>query len=147
MVCLGNICRSPLAAGILKKRLSDIGSSSVVDSCGFEPYHAGDSVDTRSYDIALKHRIDLSGHTARLFKIEDFDIYDKIFVMDKNNYSDVADMARTKKDLEKVDFIMNITVEKSNKDIPDPYYWEKDGFEKVYQMLDKACDGIIEKYE
>jgi protein-tyrosine phosphatase len=147
IVCLGNICRSPLAAGILKNKLKTIGSDSVVESRGFEPYHNGDSPDARAQKIAAKNGIDISTHQAQLFQSTDFDKFDKIFVMDRNNYSDVSSMARNDDDLKKVDFIMNMSRPNTNTVVPDPYYGIDEGFSKVFQMLNEATEAIIEKFE
>jgi len=145
MVCLGNICRSPLAMAILKKKANDQSLNIKVDSAGFEPYHNGDQADKRSVEIAQKHNIDLTSHRARLFRHTDFDNYDKIYVMDYINYVDVKNASRKKEDMEKVDFILNTITPGENVPVPDPYYGGSDGFKKVYDLLDKATDKIIEK--
>ncbi len=147
MVCLGNICRSPLAAGILKSKLKEIGSDSIVESRGFEPYHNGDTADFRAKRVAEKNGIDISSHRAQLFRADDFDNFDQIFVMDRNNYSDVASMSRNEKDMEKVEFIMNMSRPGTDTVVPDPYYGIDEGFSKVFEMLSEAADAIIEKYE
>ncbi len=147
MVCLGNICRSPLAAGILNKKLNEIGSSSTVESRGFEPYHNGDFPDARALKIAQKNGVDISKHQAQLFQSSDFDKFDIILVMDRNNYSDVASMARNENDMKKVHFIMNFSMPGTNTVVPDPYYGIDEGFSKVFRMLDEATDAIIEKFE
>jgi len=147
MVCLGNICRSPLAAGILRKKLQETGSDSTVESRGFEPYHNGDFPDARAQKVATKNGIDISKHQAQLFQSSDFDKFDLILVMDRNNYSDVSTMVRNEEDMKKVEFLMNISRPKTNTVVPDPYYGIDEGFSKVYKMLDEATDAIIEKYE
>lgn len=145
MVCLGNICRSPLAEGIMRKKLEDSGIEGRVDSCGFEAFHTGDAPDQRSIEIARQYGVDISLQQSRLFKVDDFDRFDKIYVMDQNNFSDVASCARNKEDLDKVDFIMNAVYPGSNRPIPDPYYGGKSGFKNVWEMLDQASDKIIEQ--
>ncbi len=147
MVCLGNICRSPIAAGILKSKLKSIGSDSVVESRGFEPYHNGDRADARAQKIASKNNIDISDHQAQLFQTTDFDKFDMIFVMDRNNYDDVISMARNENDVKKIDYIMNASRPNTNTVVPDPYYGIEGGFSMVFDMLDEACNGIIEKFE
>lgn len=142
MVCLGNICRSPLAQGILKEELLRRGIDATVDSAGFEPFHQGDPADARSVAVARRHGIDISGHRARLFHKSDFDTYDKIYVMDRNNYSDVENVARNKKDMEKVDYIMNVLTPAKNVVVPDPYYGGTSHFEECYSMLVQACQTI-----
>lgn len=145
MVCLGNICRSPLAEGIMRKKLEDSGMDGFVDSCGFEAFHTGETPDPRSIETARQHGVDITMQQARLFLVDDFDRFDKIYVMDHNNYSDVASYARNKEDLNKVDFIMNAVYPGSNLPIPDPYYGGKSGFKNVWEMLDQASDNIIEQ--
>jgi protein-tyrosine phosphatase len=147
MVCLGNICRSPLAAGILKNKLTESGSNSIVESRGFEPYHNGDYADARAQKTAKKHNLDISKHRASLFQAADFDNFDMIFVMDRNNYADVASMARTPEDMKKVDFLMNVSRPGTNTVVPDPYYGVDENFTKVFTMLNEAADAILEKYE
>lgn len=145
MVCLGNICRSPLAEGIMRDKLENSGIEGMVDSCGFEAFHTGDAPDPRSMEIARQHGVDISMQQSRLFSVDDFDKFDKIYVMDQNNYSDVARYARNKEDLKKIDFIMNVVYPDSNRPIPDPYYGGDGGFKNVWKMLDQASDEIIEQ--
>ena len=142
-VCLGNICRSPLAEGILRKKLNIQQLDGTIHSAGFEPYHEGQHADPRSISTARKHDIDISNKLARLFSINAFDIYDRIFVMDARNYADVMHVARNEEDREKVDFLLNQLNAGSNDEVPDPYYGGVDGFDKVYTMMDDACDQIV----
>jgi protein-tyrosine phosphatase len=142
-VCLGNICRSPLAEGILKKKFKDLGIEGIIHSAGFEPFHEGQHPDPRSVSTASKHDIDISNKVARLFSVEDFDDFDKIFVMDAMNHADVMRVARDDSDRNKVDFLLNLVNEGSNDEVPDPYYGGADGFDNVYSMMNKACDQII----
>jgi protein-tyrosine phosphatase len=144
MVCLGNICRSPLAEGILQKKLIDRNIAGEVDSCGFESFHLGDVPDRRSMQVALQHGIDISGHRGKMFRPSFFDDFDAIYVMDINNYRDIASVARNSHDMDKVDYIMNLVYPGSNMPVPDPYYGGKDGFAKTYELLDIATDKIIE---
>lgn len=142
-VCLGNICRSPLAEGILKKKFEEYGISGIINSAGFEPYHEGQHPDPRSVATAKNHDIDISGKVARLFTLEDFDNYDKILVMDAMNYTDVMRIARNDSDRSKVDYLLNLVNEGSDDEVPDPYYGGPSGFDKVYDMMDRACDRIV----
>lgn len=142
-VCLGNICRSPLAEGILKKKFEDLNISGVIHSAGFEPYHEGQHPDPRSVSTARKHDINITNKVARLFDVEDFENYDKIFVMDSMNYADVMRVARNDQDKEKVDYLLNMSSPGANDEVPDPYYGGADGFDRVYDMMDLACDRII----
>ncbi|MHA7058996.1 low molecular weight protein-tyrosine-phosphatase [Aquimarina sp. M1] len=143
MVCLGNICRSPLAEGILKSKL-DL-KKFQVNSCGTSNYHIGEKPDSRSIEIAKKYGIDISHQRAAQFKISDFDTYDLIFPMDKANYNDIIKLARHTEDKGKVQLILNELQPKEDLDVPDPYYGGQQGFENVYKMLDKACDHLAER--
>lgn len=145
MVCLGNICRSPLAEGILQHKAIKAGLSLEVDSAGTAAYHAGERPDMRSQDIARKHGIDISKQRARKFVLADFDTFDMIFVMDQANYADVVAKARNEQDISKVSLILNKAFPDSNRQVPDPYYGGKDGFQHVYNLLDSACDIVIEE--
>ncbi len=139
MVCLGNICRSPLAEGILKSKVNT--SKIYIDSAGTGAWHVGELPDKRSIEVAKNHNIDITNQRARQFNQDDFKIFDFIYVMDKSNYDTVISLAETNSDKEKVKLIM----EESNLNIinvPDPYYDSQNGFEKVYNMLDDACTTI-----
>ena len=113
-----------------------------VDSAGFETFHRGEPADPRSIAVAAAHGIDLSDHVARMFSARDFDRFDLIYVMDRTNYNDVMGVARDNEDEEKVDFILNLVTPGENRQVPDPWYGGKEGFEKVYQMLEQACDQL-----
>jgi protein-tyrosine phosphatase len=145
MVCLGNICRSPLAEGILKQKFKRNNIEGFVDSAGTAAYHAGEKPDPRSIEIANKYGIDIKNQTARKFKVEDFDLFDKIFVMDSENLADIKKVARNQQDIQKVEMILNQSLPGKNLPVPDPYYGGKDGFENVYSLLDNACEAIVEQ--
>ena len=143
MVCLGNICRSPLAEGILKSKINT--SQIIVDSAGTGNYHVGGLPDRRSIEIAKNHHIDITDQRCRQFTIQDFDSFDIIYVMDNSNRRNVLNLARDEKDVSKVKMILNELFLNENVDVPDPYTGGIEGFENVYQMLDKACTIIAEK--
>ena len=143
MVCLGNICRSPLAEGILKSKVFKF--KTVVDSAGTAAYHNGEKPDSRSIAIAKENDVDITDQTARKFLIEDFDEFDFIYVMDNSNYRDVIALARNEKDKSKVLLILNEVFPGENLDVPDPYYGGDFGFKNVYKMLDEACEIIAKK--
>ncbi|MEE2699926.1 MAG: low molecular weight protein-tyrosine-phosphatase [Bacteroidota bacterium] len=143
MVCLGNICRSPLAEGILKAKTNHL--DVLVDSAGTSAYHISEQPDIRSIAIAKKHGIDLSCQRARQFCINDFDKFDKIYAMDTSNYTNIISLARSESDKEKVDLILNEINPRSFQSVPDPYYGGDNGFQDVYDMLDKACVKIVEQ--
>ncbi|MDO4728571.1 MAG: low molecular weight protein-tyrosine-phosphatase [Bacteroidota bacterium] len=142
MVCLGNICRSPLAEGILKSKL-DL-EKFEVDSAGTGGWHKGESPDKRSVEVAKTNGIDISKQRARQIQKSDFQYFDYIYVMDKSNYADVLALAPNQEVANKVNMILNEVQPHSDKDVPDPYYGGKDGFEKVYKMLDEACQRIAD---
>lgn len=143
MVCLGNICRSPLAEGILASKLPK--DKFIVDSAGTGAWHSGNQPDARSIAVAKKYQLDISTQRARLFKVEDFETFDYIYVMDKSNFRDVIRLAKNDKQKEKVEIILNELYPDENVDVPDPYYGIANGFEMVYQMLDEACEIIASK--
>ncbi|MEO8235119.1 MAG: low molecular weight protein-tyrosine-phosphatase [Flavobacterium sp.] len=142
MVCLGNICRSPLAEGILRSKLS---SDFVVDSAGIGHWHIGNPPDARSIKIAKEKGIDISNLKGRQFSKQDFSDFDYIYVMDNQNYKDVIALASHENEKEKVQLILNELFPDENVDVPDPYYGLQDGFERVYDMLDEACTEIVKK--
>ncbi len=142
MVCLGNICRSPLAEGIMRSKLT---KDFVVDSAGTGSWHAGELPDKRSISTAKNRGLDITNQRARQFKKSDFDIFDHIFVMDNSNYKDVLALAPNEEAKSKVKLILNELFPGENVDVPDPYYGGQDGFENVFDMLDQACEEIARK--
>lgn len=145
MVCLGNICRSPLAEGILKSKIN--GQHVFVDSAGTGAWHSGELPDKRSIAVAKKNGIDLSDQRARLFLVEDFERFDHIYVMDQSNYKNVCRLAPDEEAMNKVQLILNEIHPDQNREVPDPYYGGDSGFDHVFQMLNEACDIIKQKIE
>jgi protein-tyrosine phosphatase len=143
MVCLGNICRSPLAEGILASKLPK--DKFLIDSAGTGNWHVGKQPDERSIATAKKNGLDISNQRGRHFKQNDFDYYDYIFVMDGSNYDDVVKLAKTEDQKKKVQLILNELFPDENVDVPDPYYGLQNGFDTVYEMLDEACDILAKK--
>ena len=143
MVCLGNICRSPLAEGILKSKSKNI----YVDSAGTAGYHIGNKPDSRSIEIGLKHNIDISDQRARQFNSDDFSEFDKIYVMDNDNYSKIISLAKNQEEIDKVDLILNEIYPNEYMSVPDPYYGGEQGFINIFNLLDKACEKIASKNE
>ncbi|MAL59434.1 MAG: protein-tyrosine-phosphatase [Flavobacteriaceae bacterium] len=143
MVCLGNICRSPLAEGILKSKVD--ASKVLVESAGTGGWHVGELPDSRSIEIAKKHGIDITDQRGRKFSEYDFERYDVIYVMDNSNYRDVLKLANSDSEKKKVKLILNEIFPGENVDVPDPYYGGSQGFENVFQMLDDACEKIAQK--
>lgn len=146
MVCLGNICRSPLAQGILEKKSKENNLKILVDSAGTSGWHVGSKPDQRSIDVAKKFNIDISHQRARKFTTYDFKEYDKIYVMDTSNYKELFRLSSNEKESYKIALIL----EDENQEklsVPDPYYGKKDGFLKIYKLLDEACQNIINKID
>ena len=143
MVCLGNICRSPLAEGILKSKVN--AEDIFVDSAGTGDWHVGQLPDSRSIEIAKEHGIDLTNQRGRQFTQKDFLNFDLIFVMDSSNKENVLQLAQSDSEINKVQLILDELFPFENVDVPDPYYGGEQGFESVYQMLDKACDEIVKR--
>jgi len=140
MVCLGNICRSPMAEGILKNKLKSSGIQ--IDSVGTAAYHTGESPDYRAIDTARRHNIDISGHIARQFKTSDFSNYDIIYVMDEYNYNDLLKLSGNAEERSKIKFITDVLHPGMKVAVPDPYYGGSESFELTYQVLNKSCDEI-----
>lgn len=145
MVCLGNICRSPLAEGILKRKIKEKGLDWTVDSAGTGSWHVGDLPDPRSVSTARKNGINITDQRARQFRASDFDEFDLILTMDRHNYRDVLRFATKETQQAKVQMIMDFINPGKNMDVPDPY-WDDEGFDKVFQMLEEACEAVIERY-
>ena len=140
MVCLGNICRSPLAQGILSAKVDS--DQVFVDSAGTAAYHVGEQPDERSIAIARVNGIDISNQSARKFIKEDFHNFDHIFVMDQSNLENVLNQADSQEEKNKVQLILSLADGAPN-EVPDPYYGGEEGFELVYNLLDDACDYMV----
>ena len=136
MVCLGNICRSPLAQGILESKVDP--KKVDVDSAGTEAYHIGKPPDPRSIEIAKKNGIIIQNQKARQFHKDEFSCFSKIYVMDQSNYKKVIAFAKTDQEKEKVQLILE-----DKNEVPDPYYVGEDGFKHCFELLHNACDRII----
>ena len=136
MVCLGNICRSPLAHGILDHLAKEKGLDWEIDSAGTGDWHVGQAPDKRSIEVAKNHGIDISQQCCRLVRFSDFDYYDRIYVMDRSNYADVLSLAQTDEHRKKIHLLID------NEVVPDPYY-DNNLFDPVYKMIENACKAII----
>ncbi|WP_272148936.1 low molecular weight protein-tyrosine-phosphatase [Tenacibaculum aiptasiae] len=145
MVCLGNICRSPLAEGILQSKLSS--QSFFVDSAGTAGYHVGELPDRRSIEVAKKYGIDITNQRSRKFVKSDFKDFDLIYAMDESNYNNIVSMTDDYNEIQKVKMILNELYPNENRSVPDPYYGGDQGFENVYRMLDEACSIVASKLE
>ncbi len=146
MVCLGNICRSPLAEGIMQHKIDQAGLDWQVDSAGTAGYHVGEAPHKLSQKVSKQNGIDISQQCCRQFVKEDMLHFDLIYVMDSSNYNDVRRISADLWDENKVDLLLNKLYPNKNRSVPDPWYGEEDGYHKVFEMIDKACDAILEKY-
>ena len=145
MVCLGNICRSPLAEGILAHKTTQLNVE--VDSAGTAAYHVSELPDKRSIEIADKYNINLKSQRARQFSRADFDKFGIIYAMDTNNLAHLISLAETKKEHNKIKLILNEINPNTCESVPDPYYGGENGFQNVYNMLNEACDKIVQNIE
>lgn len=143
MVCLGNICRSPLAEGLLSSKVDH--AQVKVDSAGTSGFHEDETPDVRMIKTARRHGINLSHLRGRQFTQRDFQDFDHIYVMDQSNYKNVMELAQSEEERRKVDLILNQISPGGNASVPDPYYGGDEGFENVFRLLDAATDQIAEK--
>jgi len=142
MVCLGNICRSPMAEGILKHKAEELGTDIIVDSAGTSDWHKGEQPDERAISEMASHGIDITDQRSRPFNVADFDHFDHILVMDTSNRTNVLNMARTEEDRKKVSLMLDHGNAVKGHSVPDPYY--DDGFGRVNELLDYACGAFLE---
>lgn len=145
MVCLGNLCRSPLAEGILASKLPK--DKFFVDSAGTGDYHVGKQPDVRSIAVAKKNGIDITKQRARQFSEKDFEDFDYIYAMDHSNQQDILELTNTPSHEKKVNLILNELFPSENVDVPDPYFGVENGFTNVYQLLDEVCEVIAKKLQ
>ena len=143
IVCKGNICRSPLAHGLLDKKVDEVGLPWVIDSAGTGDWHIGKLPDSRSIKVADQHGLDIRYQRARQFSVADFDSFDKIYVMDRQNMEVVHNLSRSQSDLDKVEMIMNVISPTKEAVVPDPFHNGQENFKRVYEVLDLVTDQII----
>ena len=142
-VCLGNICRSAMAEGILNDKVKSQELAIQVDSAGTASYHVGEAPDKRMQEKAIEHGLNISQQKGRQFTATDFDEFDYIFAMDESNRDNILHLARNINDKNKVELFLNFSQPGKNLSVPDPYYGGEQGFEDVYQMLNEACDDFL----
>lgn len=147
MVCLGNICRSPIAEGVLQYKINKHGLNWQVDSAGTESYHIGEAPHRYSQKVCLLHNIDISGQRARKFIREDIARYDKIYAMAADVLDEIKRIAGVKADIDKVSLFLNELHPGEDRSVPDPWYGNEDGYLPVYTMINETCEAIIEKYK
>lgn len=143
MVCLGNICRSPLAEGILRTKANKLNLNWQIDSAGTADYHVGKPPHILSQKVALENGIHIGAHKCRQFNKNDMLLFDKIYVMDTNNYLEVKEIAGKLWNENKVKLILSELYLNENKNVPDPWYGDEKDYYAVYELLDKACDAVI----
>ena len=146
MVCLGNICRSPLAEGILQDKAFKAGLKWSVESAGTNQYHTGEAPHPLSQKVATLNNINICNQRARRFAATDFEVYDKIYALAEDVLDEIKRIAGKKFDASKIDLLMNELYPGKNMDVPDPYYGTEPGYHSVFKMLDEVSDTIIEKY-
>jgi protein-tyrosine phosphatase len=146
MVCLGNICRSPLAEGILQDKIIKVGLQWSVDSAGTNDYHIGEAPHYLSQKVANQHGIDICHQRKRKFVPEDFDRFDKIYALAEDVLYDIKRIAKNKFDKSKVDLLMNELYPGKNLDVPDPWDGPEREYHEAYKLIEAACDAIIRKY-
>ena len=146
MVCLGNICRSPLAEGILQFKVQEAGLDWTVDSAGTNGYHIGDAPHHLSQKVALLHGIDISCQRAWRFRADDFKHYDMIYALAGDVLREIKRMAGHQYDAAKVQLLMDTLHPGKQLDVPDPYYGEEPGYHEVFELISDACDQIIQQF-
>jgi protein-tyrosine phosphatase len=147
MVCLGNICRSPIAEGVLRHKVKQHGLNWVVESAGTESYHIGEHPHRLSQKICMAHGIDISQFRAAKFTADAFEQYDLIYAFADDVYREIKRIGGRHADMSKVDFFLNELTKGKNESVPDPYYGGEDGYHIVYDLVDKTCDAIIENHK
>ena len=135
MVCLGNICRSPLAQGILNAKVNHLNIE--VNSAGTANYHIGYPPDPRSIEVGLKNKIYISKQIARQFSVNDFKVFSHIYVMDNNNHEDIILLASSMEEQLQINYILT-----NQENVPDPYYGGREGFDQCFSLLENACEHI-----
>ncbi|RYZ55404.1 MAG: low molecular weight phosphotyrosine protein phosphatase [Sphingobacteriales bacterium] len=146
MVCLGNICRSPIAEGVLRHKVKEHGLNWVVDSAGTESFHVGEAPHEFSQKVCIQNGVDISGQKARQFVREDLRRYDRIYAMAADVKDEIRKIAGPTADIGKVDLLLNEAVDNCNANVPDPWNKEEVEYTPVYEMIEKACEAIVKRY-
>jgi protein-tyrosine phosphatase len=147
MVFLGNICRSPIAEGLMRDKIRKNGLDWTVGSAGTNSYHTGDAPHKFSQKVCQANGVDISGQRARTFVAADFSKYDKIYAFADDVYQEIKKIGGKNADMGKVDYFLNELDGAPNQSVPDPWYGNEEGYTPVYQLIDKTCDEIIKKYK
>ena len=141
MVCLGNICRSPMAEGVMRNVAVLHGLQIHIQSCGTQGYHSGECPDPRAIKAAASHHVDISKQRARMFVANDFERFDLILAMDNKNRLDILKQSNSKAHQAKVRLFLSVLNDPQVTDVPDPYYGSADDFELVYQLCTRAAEA------
>ncbi|NDA62494.1 MAG: low molecular weight phosphotyrosine protein phosphatase [Chitinophagia bacterium] len=147
MVCLGNICRSPLAEGIMRKRAAEAGLDWEIDSAGTASYHAGEPPYYLSQEVAARNQLDISEQKCRKFLKEDMQRFDRIYVMDGDNYKEVKNISGALFDEKKVHWLLHELYPDRKEPVPDPYFGTAADFDKVFDLINRGCCSIIDNYK
>lgn len=147
MVCLGNICRSPIAEGLMRHKIKQHGLDWQVASAGTENYHIGEAPHRFSQKVCSCNGVDISGQRAQKFTAKHFAEYDKIYAMAGDVYREIQRIGGSKADMSKVAYFLNELEAGSDGNVPDPWYGDEAGYTPVYELIDRTCDAIIEKYK
>lgn len=147
MVCLGNICRSPIAEGLMRHKIKEHGLDWEVASAGTESYHVGEAPHRHSQSVCIINGIDISAQRARQFKVSDFGKYDKIYAMAADVYDEIRRIGGRNAEMSKVEYFLNELEPGKNASVPDPWYDTEEGYLPVYEMIERTCNAIIEKYK
>lgn len=147
MVCLGNICRSPLAEGIMQHHVNNSGLDWIIDSAGTGGYHIGEQPHILSQKVSLQNGIAIGNQKARQFVPDDMVNFDRIYVMDEDNYADVQRLSGTLWNAKKTHYLLDVLYPGEKKGVPDPWYGTEKDFHSVFGLINKACEKIIENYQ
>lgn len=147
MVCLGNICRSPIAEGIMKHKIKEHNLGWLVDSAGTESYHVGEEPHRFSQKVCMANGIDISSQRARKFTAADLGRYDKIYAMAGDVYEEIRRIGGRNADMDRVELFLNELEPGNDGSVPDPWYGPEEGYIPVYELIERTCAAIIEKYK
>ncbi|MEJ2609307.1 MAG: low molecular weight phosphotyrosine protein phosphatase [Candidatus Thiodiazotropha sp.] len=144
-VCMGNICRSPTAQGVFRNLVNTEGLSDIIrtDSAGTIDYHTGGKADRRARETALKHGIDLSDLRARMVVVEDFERFDYVIAMDQSNYDDLKALCPPGAE-DRLHLFLDFAPQQPVREVPDPYYGGGAGFERVFDLVEQASQGLLQ---
>ena len=147
LVCMGNICRSPMAEGLVRHKARERGMDVITDSAGTIDSHAGEAPDPRAQKCMAAHGIDISDLRARQVRPSDFRDFDLLLAMDMSNLKGLRRIAPDDGALDKARLMMDFAPDNAMNEVPDPYFGGPEGFEEVYRMLDEACENLLNRLQ